>query len=247
MKHYPFILVWLFLAFVAWADFQYPVGESATYKILWGVMNCGSSTISCDLVEVDGDKFIRIRTLAKSNWLVSSVYPVNDIVDCFIDPSTGHSVRVEKETSEGDKICRDTLHINRENNTVEWTSLSDNISTNYPIVPGACDAVSFVYSFRRHDFEPGESKAFNIIVDTALQGISVKAVDRKPKKTSIGDGEKVMCREYVVTPQRDGLFVRKVPKSIWLTNDEHRIMTRMDMTTPVGRVKIILEDYTPPN
>lgn len=237
----------LLLACCARAEYTYPIGEKAVYSIKWGLLDCGTSTISCERVELGGEELIRIRTVAKSNWLVSSVYPVNDTVDCFIDPESGHSVRVEKATSEGGKICRDVLLLDRETNTAEWISHSDNIRTNYPIEPGACDAVSFVYAFRKHDFEPGESKQFNIVVDTALHGISVTAEDRKPKKTRIGDAQAVECREYTVTPKRDDLFVRKVPKSIWLTADDRKIMTRMEVGTPAGTARIVLSEYTPPH
>jgi hypothetical protein len=56
----------------------------------------------------------------------------------------------------------------------------------------------------------------------------------------------VVCRKYVVVPKRDDLFVRKIPKEIWLSEDERKIMVRMDVQVPVGRARIVLEDYVPP-
>ncbi len=234
----------LLLPAVLLADYHYPVGEQAVYNIKWGLINCGTSTISCDEVEVDETTLIRIRIRVKSNWLVSTVYPVDDTVDCFIDPETQLSVRLEKDTSEGDKICKDVLRIDRKTNMAEWISQSENITTNYPIEAGACDAVSFIYAFRQHDFQEDEQRDYKIAVDTALHGISIQAKGTANKKQ--GTGEKVSCRKYLVTPKRDDLFVRKIPKAIWLTEDKRKIMVRMDVAVPVGTAKIILDQYIPP-
>ena len=245
MRLFPVILALLIPAAQASAEYRYPIGEQATYKIQWGILSCGTSTIGCEEVDMDGKNFIRIRIRVKSNWLVSTIYPVDDTVDCYIDPETQLSVRVEKNTSEGGFICRDVLEIDRENNMVSWTSHSGNISTNYPIEAGACDAVSFLYDFRKYDFNNGTSRSFNIVVDTALHGINITAMETDEKK--VGDSGKVECRKYLVEPKRDDLFVRKIPKAIWLTEDDRKILVRMDVQVPVGKARIVLDEYIPPS
>ena len=234
----------LLLPCFACAEYRFPIGERAVYKIEWGLLNCGTSTISCDEVKVAGRNLIRIRIRVKSNWLVSTLYPVDDTVDCFIDPETQLSVRVEKNTSEGGFICRDVLTIDRDNNTASWTSHSDNISTNYPIEAGACDAVSFLYDFRKYDFENDTTRSFNIVVDTALHEINITAGGTEEKK--VGESGKMECRKYLVRPGRKDLFVRKIPKAIWLTEDDRKILVRMDVRVPVGKARIVLEEYIPP-
>ncbi|MEE9368307.1 MAG: DUF3108 domain-containing protein [Pontiella sp.] len=229
---------------LACADYRFPIGERATYKIQWGLLSCGSSTISCDEVELDGKALIRIRVEVKSNWLVSSVYPVDDTVNCYIDPETLLSVRLEKNTSEGNFICKDVLKLDRINNEASWFSTSQNISTNYPIQTDSCDAVSFLYAFRQHSFKQNESRDFNIAVDSALHGISITA--GKTGKKAIGKAGKENCRRYAVTPKRDDLFVRKIPLAIWLTEDERKIMARMDVKVPIGKARIVLDEYIPP-
>lgn len=227
------------------AQARLPVGERAVYSIHWGPFTCGTSTFECTAVEHEGKPMIRIRVRAKSNWLVSTVYPVDDTVDCYIDPETGLSVRVEKDTSEGGKVCRDTLVIDRENNMARWTSESDNITTNYPIEAGACDAVSFLYEFRRHSFEKTTSIDFNIVVDAVLHGITIRAGEHDTKKVD-GIG-KINCRKYTVAAKREDLFVRKIPQALWLSDDERRILVRMDLLVPVGRARILLQAYEPPH
>lgn len=227
------------------AEYQFPIGERATYKVQWGLLNCGTSTISCDEVEMDGKTLIRIRVRVKSSWLASTIYPVDDTVDCFIDPETQLSIRLEKDTSEGDYNCKDILEIDRENNMAYWTSHTENITTNYSIEAGSCDAVSFLYDFRKHTFGKDASRTFNIVVDAALHGITVTARSTDEKK--VGEREKVRCRKYVVVPEREDLFVRKIPKEIWLTEDHRKILVRMDVELPIGKARIVLDEYIPPH
>jgi len=238
------VSILLLVPYLLVAGYRYPVGETATYRIQWGLLNCGTSTIRCEEVLEEGRPLIRVRVRVKSNWLVSTIYPVDDTVDCFIDPETQRSVRLEKDTSEGDKLCRDILRLCRETNRAEWISESENMSTNYPIETGTCDAVSFIYDFRRHDFKESESRDFNIAVDTALHGITIEAGATANKKGP--GGQRVRCRKYRVTPKRDDLFVRKIPEAIWLTNDERKVLVRMEVRVPVGKARIVLDEYTPP-
>lgn len=244
MIRFFYFLGVLFLPAVLFAEYHFPIGERATYKVMWGPLACGTSTIRCDKIELDGEKLIRIRIRAKSNWLVSTIYPVDDTVDCYIDPETRLSIRLEKHTSEGGHVDRDVLRLDREEHTAQWDSQSQNISTNYPIEAGTCDAVSFLYAFRQCDFAKGQSRDFKLAVDTALHGITITAKNTGKKK--IGETGKVKCRKYVVVPKRDDLFVRKIPKEIWITEDGRKIMARMDVRVPVGGVRIILDEYVPP-
>ncbi len=240
-----YITVLLFVPMLNFAEYQFPIGERGVYSINWGLLKCGTSVFSCDQVEWQGKPMIRVRVTAKSNWLVSTIYPVDDSVDCYIDPETGYSVRVEKNTSEGDTICRDNLILDRDSHTAFWTSESDNINTNYPIAPGACDAISFLYEFRKHTFEQEESRAFNLVVDAVMHQISITAGKQESRKVP-GFG-KVSCRRYTVSSERDDLFVRKIPLELWLTEEGRKVLVRMDLKVPVGKARIILEEYTPPD
>ncbi|MCF7816979.1 MAG: DUF3108 domain-containing protein [Kiritimatiellales bacterium] len=229
---------------ILFAGYRFPIGEQATYKIYWGLVSCGTTTIRCDEVVERGQNLIRIRVRAKSNWLVSTVYPVDDTVDCFIDPDTQLSVRMEKSTSEGDFICRDVLEFDRANNTAQWDSQSLNLSTNYAVEAGTCDAVSFLYAFRQYDFAEDQARDFNLAVDTALHGVTITAKETGDK--AIGETGKARCRKFIATPKRDDLFVRKIPEEIWITADARKIMAKMVVKIPVGKVRIVLAEYQPP-
>jgi hypothetical protein len=238
-------LVFLLLAFSVQAgSYRFPNGERSVYSVHWGLVPCGTVTISCDDVVAEDEELIRVRVRVQSNWLASRIYPVDDTVDCYIDPETQLSVRLEKDTREGDFVCKDTLVFDRENNTAQWDSQSANISTNYSIAADSCDAVSFLYAFRQYTFAERQSRDFNLAVDGVLHGITITAGDTGERE--LGNAGDVLCRKYVATPGREDLFVRKVPREIWITEDERKIMTRMVLTLPVGNVRVQLKEYQRP-
>lgn len=244
MKMFFAILILFLFGFNSMAEYRFPIGERAIYKIKWGPLFCGTSSISCDKVTLEGRELIRIRICAKSNKLVSTVYSVNDTVDCYIDPQTQQSIRLEKHTTEGGHTDKDVLTFDRKMKIAHWVSTSANITTNYSVTADACDAVSFLYAFRNDEFEENTAKDYSIVVDAAQQGLSITAT--KTAKKRVGNKRKQLCREYVVTPKKKGLFVRKVPQSIWITEDKRKIMTRMDVKFPLGSAHIVLDEYIPP-
>lgn len=221
--------------------FRYPVGEQLSYKILWGFLPVGRTLISCEEVIENNTRQIRIRVEARSNRLVSTLYPVDDQIDCYIDPDTGLPLRVEKTTAEGDLICDDTLWLDHKNLRARWESRSDSISTNYPIRPDTLDVAAFLYAMRSAPFALNESKTFNIAVDGTLHGLRIHA-DEKKSITIGSEKEKTPCTRFSVQPERDDLFVRKIPRDIWVSDDARRIMVKMKAKTPLGSVRIVLDE-----
>lgn len=172
------------------------------------------------------------------------MYPVEDTVDCYIDPDTGLSFRLVKDTTEGGVVRRDVLELDRKRNTAHWVSKSENDEARYAIEPGTCDAVSFLYAFREERLGAGETRRFHIAADRSLHGLAVRA-GKVVEKSFLG-GDKVACRRHEVIPERDDLFVRKIPKGIWVSEDKRRLVLRMDIQMPVGTTHVVLEQYQPP-
>jgi len=243
MKH--LLILWFLLAgFVAFASAEipfYPIGEQLFYKILWGFIPVGQTTITCEQIEENDTPFIRIRVEAKSNRLVSTLYPVNDRIDCFVDPETGFPVRVEKKTSEGGRQCDDTLWLDHKNQRARWESRSDGISTNYPIHPDTLDTATFLYALRSAPFTLNKSQTFDLAVDAFLHSLTITACEKKKIKTEL-QKEKIPCTRFSVVPKRDDLFVYKAPGDIWVTDNLPRVMIKMKTKTPLGNVRIILDE-----
>ncbi len=220
---------------------RYPVGEQLSYRILWGFLPVGRTTITCEKISENGASRIRVRVEAKSNRLVSTLYPVNDRIDCYIDPLTGLPLRVEKRTSEGKVRCDDTLWFDHKNLVARWESRSADVTTNYPIYSDTLDTGAFLYALRSTSFKLNKPKTFHIAADAFLHGLSITACEQKMMKTKL-DTEKIQCTRFSVVPKRNDLFVNKTPEEVWVADDERRVMVKMKTKTPLGNVRIVLDE-----
>jgi hypothetical protein len=219
---------------------DYPIGEKLTYRIMWGLFPVGHTVIQCDEMSLNGTDVIRIRVEAKSNSLVSTLYPVNDRIDSFISRETGLPFRIEKRTSEGDCICDDVLQLNHSEGIATWESQSASISTNYLIHSDTLDVAAFLYAIRTASFAIGKAEQFHIAVDGALHGLTIVPEQKKMMQTGLSD-KKIPCTRYSVVPDRDDLFVRKIPSDMWVADSSRRVLIRMKAKTPVGSVRIVLD------
>lgn len=218
-----------------------PVGEQLAYRILWGFVPVGRAVITCDPAEETGTPLIRIRVEVKSNRIISALYPVDDRIECYVDPATGLPLRVEKKTSEGGFVCDDTLVFDRENLQAHWHSRSASITTNYTISSNTLDVSTFLYALRSVPFALNESKVFKIAVDGYLHGLTITAEEKK--RMDVGsEKEKRWCTRFSAVPERRDLFVRKIPGDIWVTDGEPSILVQMKTKTPVGPVTVVLDE-----
>ena len=243
MKSTNFILAILAMFVLgAFADPSiYPLGEKLTYRIMWNMFPVGQTVIQCEALTDHGADSIRVRVQAKSNRLVSALYPVNDLIDCYINRTTGLPYRVEKQTSEGKHLCDDTLQLDHAKGLAVWQSRSASISTNYPIYSDTLDVSSFLYAIRTYSFTLRKPKTFHVAADGTLHGLTITAEQKKMLKTTLSD-EKILCTRYSVVPERKDLFVRKIPGDVWVTDDDRRIMVKMKAKTPLGNVRIVLDE-----
>lgn len=220
------------------------VGETLEYGVYWGLIPAGSATISCARTNLYGADRIVLRIQAKSNWLVSTLYHVDDDVRCYLDPETGLPVRVEKSTREGGFVCRDTLTFDRPRNTVTWRSDSAGIITNYPVAPDALDAVSFLFALRNRSFALDEPQQFSIAVDNQVHRLSVTASRQRHEKFEGLGRVRTTCFEAAALT--DGLFVRKIPEEIWIAETQPRVVTQLKGRVPAGSFRMVLKRARPP-
>lgn len=234
----------LLLGTLARAEYRYPIGERATYKIQWGLATAGELQISCNKTNLNNQSLIHIRVRARSNWLLSSIYPIDETADCFIDPQTRHSVLLIERSGNLTDSLPDRSAFDRINNTVQWSPAGASAPTIFSIKNGSYDAVSFLYAFRQFHYQPDEKHAFDVVIDDTQHNVSVEAGGTSRKRIkSVG---KVMCRRYSTQPQREHSLLRKIPSELWLTDDERKILTLMILKIPKGHVRLVLDDYEPP-
>ncbi len=215
-----------------------PVGETLRYDILWGFIPVGHSEITSSWVEEDGRPFINLRFTARSNRFVEKIYPVNDRVDCFVDPQTLLPARLVKKTSEGRFLCDDTLTFDRDSSTAFWEDRQNRTNCEYVVAQDTRDFYSLMYIMRNQALRCGEQQCFSIANDDRIHDISVHM--GREEKVELPDGCEVAALRLSVEQAREGLFVRKVPGTVWVSREDPRVILKMLVRVPVGSVRVVL-------
>ena len=215
-----------------------PVGETLKYDIYWGFIPVGHSEMASSCVEENGKPLIDLRFTARSNRLVEKIYPVNDRIDCFVDPQTLLPARLVKRTSEGHYLCNDILTFDRDSNMASWEDRQNRTNCEYAVSRDARDFYSLMYMMRMQDLKCGEEKRFTIACDGKTCDINV--LMGGAEKITLSDGSEVMAKRLKVEQVQKGLFVRKIPGMVWVSHEDPRVILKMQLRVPVGVVKIVL-------
>lgn len=229
---------------VARPDVGFLVGERLVYNIIWGVIPVGRSEVSTAWVEEEGRPLLRIQARTRSNGAISSIYPVDDVLESFVDPVTFRPVRFVRNLKEGRKRHHDVTTFDFTAMTAHWHSYVKNKQRSFPLEPDSRDLVTFMYYMRRHQFEPGTTSQFRVMADDKLYGLSVQAFSTEPVK--LERYGKITSLKMEPTASFEGLFVRKGRMLMWVSTDDRRLMTKAEVETPFANVRLVLEEVHGP-
>lgn len=210
------------------------VGEDLVYRIYWGIIPVGKTRVVSRWVEEDGRRLLAIRYRTRSNGVIATLYPVDDIIESVIDPVTFLPVRFEKNLSEGSHRYHEVTTFDYENGLATWKSLRKDKTKTYEIDRDTRDLVSFMYYMRSQRFKEDENRTYRVMADEKTYDLIINA--KEFETTKIKRFGKVRSMRVVPEAKFNGLFVRKGKMTIWVSDDDRYILTRIDARVPVASI-----------
>jgi len=247
MRRWVYILLFLLLAAGARAEeaqpagtnaLWFPVGEKLTYRIYWGVIPIGSSTVTTEWIEEEGRKLVAIRFRTKTTDFMTKIYPVDDFLESVIEPGTFLPLRFTKRLSEGRYRCDEVTTFDHANRKSTWTSKMNGKTKEFAIDADTRDIISFMYFMRKDKFLPKTTTNFRVMSDEKVYDLVVKAGE--VEKFRVSDFGWVKSIRLEPEAAFQGMFVRKGKVTMWISNDARRICTRMTAHVPVASVSLLL-------
>jgi len=217
----------------------FPVGEAMVYRLYWGIIPVGESHVTTRWIERDGRTLLVIRFTSRSNKVLQTVYPVEDVMESIIDPETFLPLQFIKNLSEGRYRAHEITRFDHAAGKAYMTSLTNGKEKTYDIESDSRDLVSFMYFMRKFDLVPGAEFQQRVVADEDIYDILVRPLKYEAVKTV--DGDKIESIKVEPKAKFDGLFVRKGEAWLWVSCDAERIVTRIVAEVPVANVKIILD------
>jgi len=225
----------------------FPIGEKLTYTIYWGIIAVGESVATTEWAYDEGQWFIKIRFRTQTNGILAKLYPVDDVVDTYIDPLTLRPILHLLGLNEGGNIRKSYTRFDWEKNQAVYVKEHEDKEDEVKVIPlkeDSRDLVSFMYFLRRTPFEAGKTYDFEVLSDYKLYDLSVET----------GEIEKIRLAEYGKTEslklkpeaQFEGIFVRKGKIDLWLSADERQLLTKLVVDTPFANIKLLLKSVEGP-
>jgi len=228
--------------------FWFPVGERLVYEVSWGIIPVGYAEAWTEWVEQDGRRLLSIKVRSKTNRVLSTLFPVDDLVESRVDPATFLPVRFIKLLSEGRYRADQVTDFDHVKRLGYWRSnLDTNKSETFQIDADTRDILSLVYWLRRPDgfsFELGRRQAFRVTTDEKLYDIFAKPDKNVTLNLSLyGDVECVKMEPEAVL---EGVFVRTGRMWLWGAIDSRRLPVKASVRVPIASVHVVLKEVQGP-
>lgn len=224
--------------------FNWPVGEKISYRLYWGFIPVGTAAITTDWTNYNGRILLAIRLRTLSNKVIEKVYPVDDVVESFVDPKTLLPVRFMKKLSEGSYRCDETTLFDRTNLVARWTSTRFGTNRVFAIEADTRDIPSFMYYMRSRKFEAGAKEHYRVMADEKIYDLWLNV--KKKEKIDLSGYDDVACIKIEPDAAFNGLFVRKGKIWAWISTDPRCLAVKMEASIPVANVRALLDTVEGP-
>jgi len=222
----------------------FDVGEELTYRVYWGRLRVGTCRITTEWVQENGRRLIAIRYRTRSHSIIEAVYPVDDFIESLIEPDGFQPVRFEKRLSEGRHRSHEITTFDYARNLAVWEAPLRKRREEVPIAGNTRDIVSFLYFIRGEGLEPGSVKQYQVMTDEKVYDVWVKT--GLLESISLPGYGRIPSLRVDPEAAFNGLFMRKGKITVWVSNDERHIVTRIMASVPVASIKVVLEDVRGP-
>lgn len=222
----------------------FPVGEELVYHAHWGIFHVAESRTVINWTNHDGRDLLVVRIRTRSNAVISTVYPVDDTIETVIDPVTFLPLSFTKILNEGRYHTDEITTFDHAAGKAYWHNRKKGDRKEFAIEPDTRDIVSLMYYLRREPFRPGQERTFRVMADEKLYDLYIKVVEREVLPSDHYDRIKTVRIEPDAA--FEGIFVRKGKLTLWVTEDDRRILAKVMAEIPVANVRIHLAEVRGP-
>lgn len=208
------------------------------YNISWYGMNGGTSVMEVT-DGVDRDRRVyKITTTTKSNKFISMFYPVNDVIESYIDVKSLYPYRYRSIQQEGVYRSNKEIVFDRENNIATLINhKAGGEIHNSGIAHGAHDPLSVVYYLRTLPLDVGKDLNLDVSDGNKNWTLNVRVLNKEKVTTPAGSFDTIKVSALM---KYEGLFVNKGVVFVWFTDDQARLPVMMEGKIKVGNITATL-------
>jgi len=226
------------------------MGERAVYDIGYLGVNAGQFSLKLlPFKQVNGRKVYHVFGEAKSSKVFSLFYSLRDTIETFIDYESiaPHRFHIVLDES---KQKRNSLELydSEKGETFFWNRLNHHkrgyveVKDFFPMQPLSQDSLSALYYLRTVDLSDGAIVRFPVISEGKNWEAEVTVIRRELLNTPMGKTRTVVLK---LETKYQGVLKKQGDSFIWLTDDDRRILARVEAKVRIGTIVAELRSFDP--
>jgi len=213
-------------------------GERLVFDLSWYGISGGSTVMDVKAETIDGRPVYRITSTTRSNRFISMFYPVNDVVETYVDTKGLYPYRFRSRQQEGSYWSDKEIIFDRERNLATFINHKEGGERHVmEVPPGAQDPLSVVYYFRTLPVTVGKDIAIDVHDGRKNWTLLVQVLQREKIWTPAGTFNTIKVKARI---KYEGLFVNKGDVLVWFTDDPLRIPVMMESKIKIGHITAML-------
>ena len=211
--------------------------SSKSEKLSYLIHLLGIPVGSVELEAKNKNGEVRITLRTKSNSVLSSIYPVDDIMETR--HIGGNFIISKIRQHEGTFSSDIGFTIFLRDMRVFWIDRIRNRYSNETIPNSeVLDTLSSFYYLRNRPLQIGKTELLHIYDGDTYAPVPVEIL--RQEEVRLRNFKKVDCLLLRHVKQSGGIFRRTGDMLIWLTNDENKVPVKVETSTPLGTVTVEL-------
>ncbi len=204
-----------------------------TEKLSYLISLLGVPVGSAELVATNENGEVRIILRTRSNSALSSVFPVDDIIETR--HIAGSFIITKIKQREGVFRSDIGFTIFLRDKKVFWIDLIKNRYSNETIPNSEVfDILSSFYYLRNRPLRTGKTETLHIYDGDTYAPVPIEILRQEEVRLrSLKKAETLLLRHV---HQKGGMFRRTGDMLIWLTNDENKVPVKFETTFPLGKL-----------
>ncbi len=211
-----------------------PESEHLVYEVFWMGVPVGFGELEVRKEELEGREVFHVIATARTNDVLSTLYPVHDEAHSYIDAKTLYPVEFRKKLSEGRYRADERTRFDPERRKGTYESVLNGSKKEFEISGQVHDILSAFYWFRRQDIRPGQSVKTTVSSEEKDWELRVEALRIERKELRGGE----VTDTLVVEPktQLKGMLYQRGRAWVWFGPDGRRTPLLIRFATPFGPV-----------
>jgi hypothetical protein len=196
---------------------------------------------------IAGRQSYHFRGQARSSSVFSLFYSVNDVAESFMDAeglfSHKFSLKIDESKQQRDLL---ELYDQRAHKVYYWSKLDHKTKGKrldqfeIPIDPYAQDGLSAFFYVRALPLELGQAYEFPLVTNGKMRNVRVTVLRKEKLTTRLGEFDAIVLKPEVVL---DGVLKNTGDSFLWVSDDERRILLKIDAKIKVGSVIGYLREH----